>query len=59
MSIIPIDGSDPYIYSYKEAVSPYSFVDDNQDYNPEAPPPTYLHYEELNIYLPTSKEAIF
>lgn len=59
MALSPIDGDNPHIYSFKESVSPYSFVDDNQDYNPECPPPTYLHYDELNIYLPTSKDAIF
>jgi hypothetical protein len=59
MALEPIDGTNPHIYSLKEAVSPYSFVDDNQAYNIEAPPPCYLHYDELNIFLPTSKESIF
>jgi len=59
IAIEPIDGSDPFVYSMNEAVPPYSFVDDNQPFNEESPPPCYLHYDELNIFLPTSKQAIF
>lgn len=59
MALEPKDGKDPQIFSFKESVSPYSFVDDNQPYNEESPPPTYIHYDELNIHLPTSKETIF
>lgn len=59
MAVEPLDGDDPLIYSKKISVSPYSFVDHTQEYNEESPPPTYLHYDELNIYLPTSKDAIF
>ncbi len=59
MAVEPLDGDDPLVYSLKVPVSPYSFVDDGSDYNEESPPPTYLHYDELNIYLPSSKEAIF
>ena len=59
MALKPRDGEDPEVYSNEMPVSPYSFVDETQEFNPEEPPPTYLPYDELNIKLPTEPEEIF
>jgi len=59
MARTPLDGENPQVYSEKIPVTPYSFVDDNQKYDKECPPPTYLSEEELGKKLPTSKEELF
>lgn len=59
VGVTPLDGDDPNIYSLKESVPPYSFVDVRQDYDPECPPPTYLKYEDVNPKMPIEKEEIF
>ena len=59
IAIDPLDGDDPQVYSWVKPVSPYSFVDETQEYKEDEPPPTYLKYDELNIQLPTTEEEIF
>jgi hypothetical protein len=59
IAVEPLDGDDPEIYSFVEAVPPYSFVDSNQEYDSKSPPPTYLPYDQVAIKLPTEKDDIF
>lgn len=59
MAVEPLDGDDPHVFSKNVAVTPYSFVDENQKYDEEAPPPTYLPWQIISRKLPTSKEDLF
>lgn len=51
----PIDGKEDNVYSSTAAVGPYSFFDNNSEYNKNAPPPIYISYEILNKTRPTKK----
>lgn len=59
IALTPIDDTgDAFVYSRKVPVSPYSFVDETQEYSDESPPPTYLSKEELMVPLPIEKDEI-
>lgn len=59
MAVEPLDGEDQSIFSKKVPVSPYSFVDETQDYSEEAPPPTYISPDELEEVQGTDMKTIF
>jgi hypothetical protein len=55
---VPIDGEDTQIYSEEVAVMPYSFYDDNNNYDTKAPPPWYFRFEEINKPKHTLKDDV-
>jgi hypothetical protein len=55
----PIDGSDPDVYSGVLPVSPFSFVDARQEYDPKNPAPTYMKYSAVSLKLPIEKDELF
>lgn len=46
------------MYSGEYATPPYSFLNDEADYDPKAPPPLYFEFEEINKPKPTDKEEV-
>lgn len=58
VGVVPLDGTDPYIYSREEGVPPFSFLDHNYPYSDKHPPPTYIDYKTLSKPKPTEKQNI-
>jgi len=55
--LLPLDGSDPYVYSQTIGTPPLSYVK-GQNYSQDSPPPTYLSLEELHPYRSTQASDI-
>mmetsp|Transcript_3057 Transcript_3057/g.3739 ORF Transcript_3057/g.3739 Transcript_3057/m.3739 type:complete len:342 (+) Transcript_3057:205-1230(+) len=54
----PIDGNEDYVYSEELGAGPYSFFDNNAEFDKAAPPPLYIKFEVLNKPKDTKKNKI-
>jgi len=58
VGVTPLDGNDPYIYSFKVGAAPYSFMEESFGFDKKMPPPLYILHKELAKQKPTKQKDI-